>query len=1022
MSAGNKEQMYSQNSGEVIMQETVLRSRRKVVRLESMGRLFRLLWWWYSITIKNMYQSCTSQWWKRLRTSQIRNKAVWGKRMSSRRKVVGLEVMGRLFRLLWWWYSITIKNMYQSCTRQWWKRLRTSQIRNKAVWGKPMSSRRKVVRLESMGRLFRLLWWWYSITIKNMYQSCTSQWWKRLRTSQIRNKAVWRKRMSSRRKVVELEVMGRLFRLLWWWYSITIKNMYQSCTRQWWKRLRTSQIRNKAVWGKPMSSRRKVVRLESMGRLFRLLWWWYSITIKNMYQSCTRQWWKRLRTSQIRNKAVWGKPMSSRRKVVGLEVMGRLFRLLWWWYSITIKNMYQSCTRQWWKRLRTSQIRNKASTESGPPGINGALVPPLVVVVLNHDQEHVPILHQPMVEKTADQPNQKQGNVAQTHVQSTESGPPGINGALVPPLVVVVLNHDQEHVPILHQPMVEKTADQPNQKQGSVAQTHVQSTESGRTGSHGALVPPLVVVVLNHDQEYVPILHQPMVEKTADQPNQKQGSVAQAHVQSMESGRTGTHGALVPPLVVVVLNHDQEHVPILHPPMVEKTADQPNQKQGNVAQTHVQSTESGPPGSHGAFVPPLVVVVLNHDQEHVPILHQPMVEKAADQPNQKQGSVAQTHVQSTESGRTGSHGALVPPLVVVVLNHDQEHSTESGPPGINGALVPLLVVVVLNHDQEHVPILHQPMVEKTADQPNQKQGSVAQTHVQSTESGPPGSHGAFVPPLVVVVLNHDQEHVPILHQPMVEKTADQPNQKQGSVEQTRVQSTENGRTGSHGAFVPPLVVEVLNHDQEHVPILHQPMVEKAADQPNQKQGSVVQTHVQSTESGRTGSHGALVLPLVVVAINHEQERVPILHQPMVEKTADQLNQKQGSVEQTHVQLMESGPIGILGETVLSRVVVVANHGQERVQNHHQQMVGRTVREIVQRHKLVRQIRVQIWDDWQKKSNAHMTAFFKDLKATLPSANLLPIHVLDNTKLLGNVRVEYAPVKNSQIANVLSRLR
>jgi len=38
-------------------------------------------------------------------------------------------------------------------------------------------------------------------------------------------------------------------------------------------------------------------------------------------------------------------------------------------------------------------------------------------------------------------------------------------------------------------------------------------------------------------------------------------------------------------------------------------------------------------------------------------------------------------------------------------------------------------------------------------------------------------------------------------------------------------------------------------------------------------------------SGLTGCHGEIVLSRVVVVANHDQERVPILYQPMVVKIA-----------------------------------------------------------------------------------------------------------------------------------------
>jgi len=55
-------------------------------------------------------------------------------------------------------------------------------------------------------------------------------------------------------------------------------------------------------------------------------------------------------------------------------------------------------------------------------------------------------------------------------------------------------------------------------------------------------------------------------------------------------------------------------------------------------------------------------------------------------------------------------------------------------------------------------------------------------------------------------------------------------------------------------------------------------------------------------SGLIGNHGETALSRVVVAANHDQERVPTLHQPMVVKIVLEIKLKQENVEQTHVQV------------------------------------------------------------------------------------------------------------------------
>lgn len=66
---------------------------------------------------------------------------------------------------------------------------------------------------------------------------------------------------------------------------------------------------------------------------------------------------------------------------------------------------------------------------------------------------------------------------------------------------------------------------------------------------------------------------------------------------------------------------------------------------------------------------------------------------------------------------------------------------------------------------------------------------------------------------------------------------------------------------------------------------------------------------------------------------------------------------------------------------------------------------------------------QIWADWQKKSKHHKEALFRSEKQTLPGTKgLLPSQLIDNAALPGGVRVEYAAINNTQVANTLGRLR
>lgn len=67
--------------------------------------------------------------------------------------------------------------------------------------------------------------------------------------------------------------------------------------------------------------------------------------------------------------------------------------------------------------------------------------------------------------------------------------------------------------------------------------------------------------------------------------------------------------------------------------------------------------------------------------------------------------------------------------------------------------------------------------------------------------------------------------------------------------------------------------------------------------------------------------------------------------------------------------------------------------------------------------------MQIWEDWQKKSNAHRNAFFLGVNSPLPRAGgFLPRDFIDSAALPGGVKVEYRPVIKPVVSNVVTRLR
>ena len=63
---------------------------------------------------------------------------------------------------------------------------------------------------------------------------------------------------------------------------------------------------------------------------------------------------------------------------------------------------------------------------------------------------------------------------------------------------------------------------------------------------------------------------------------------------------------------------------------------------------------------------------------------------------------------------------------------------------------------------------------------------------------------------------------------------------------------------------------------------------------------------------------------------------------------------------------------------------------------------------------------KLWNDWQKKSDAHKDVFFSSINEVMPGTQVLPREVLDISSQPGGVRVEYLPPRGA--ANVLPLLR
>ena len=63
---------------------------------------------------------------------------------------------------------------------------------------------------------------------------------------------------------------------------------------------------------------------------------------------------------------------------------------------------------------------------------------------------------------------------------------------------------------------------------------------------------------------------------------------------------------------------------------------------------------------------------------------------------------------------------------------------------------------------------------------------------------------------------------------------------------------------------------------------------------------------------------------------------------------------------------------------------------------------------------------KMWDDWQKKSDAHKNAFFPSVNGSIPDTQLRPVDVIDVSSQPGGVRVEYQSPEGA--ATELSFLR
>ncbi len=151
---------------------------------------------------------------------------------------------------------------------------------------------------------------------------------------------------------------------------------------------------------------------------------------------------------------------------------------------------------------------------------------------------------------------------------------------------------------------------------------------------------------------------------------------------------------------------------------------------------------------------------------------------------------------------------------------------------------------------------------------------------------------------------------------------------------------DDGQHGQDSLLVLPPVVVELNHKRELVAILLPQMEERLAFELPLNHRVVILSLVQSMDDGLLGQDSLLVLPPVVVELNHKRELVAILLPQMEERLVHELPLNHRVAILRLVQLMDDG---LLGQDVMQHGhVLILVLSQELVLILHQQITERIV--------------------------------------------------------------------------------
>lgn len=262
------------------------------------------------------------------------------------------------------------------------------------------------------------------------------------------------------------------------------------------------------------------------------------------------------------------------------------------------------------------------------------------------------------------------------HVQSTETGEIGADGALAQRLVNKASNHENVNATHLSQNMVERPA-QVTQVKARIAKkmSHVQLTVTGETGASGANARRLANRDSNQDSAYVTtqLLSMAGGNVRVNQANNK-SAMEMFLVQSMEIGVCGANGVNAVRPVNMELKQENANVTRRLQSMVERSVLViPREHKSATKMSLVQWTATGDLGENGANA--VRHVDLENKQESANATTQRLrtgVKNAKDHSN-KTVFVSKENALLMESGVNGALGVNV----VNRVNKDSDHGAEN---------------------------------------------------------------------------------------------------------------------------------------------------------------------------------------------------------------------------------------------------------------------------------------------------------------------------------------------------------